>query len=207
LSPYWFKWLSPDIFGDTIELDNSKVDLKLFVKPKGGLEPNIYNFKMLFDSGSSHVEKTLSIAILDESLLNTSYERNIKFVSSILNSKVNPGDTVQFEVGFENRNPLDIGDVVLDILGDYIDVSEVKDLGSKVKDAPVSSFKFFKVYSFEVPFDALPVKNLISVKILKGNEELYDTEKDPQVWIFNLEDAGFILISQSKSNEKINFNF
>ena len=39
------------------------------------------------------------------------------------------------------------------------------------------------------------------------NEELHDTEKDPQVWISNLEDAGFILISQSKSNEKINFNF
>ena len=39
------------------------------------------------------------------------------------------------------------------------------------------------------------------------DEELYDTDKDPMVWISNLEDAGFILISESQANENIIFNW
>jgi hypothetical protein len=195
LIPDWHFWISPDSYRNGIVLNDSVTELYINAKPRKELDPKYYTYSIIFKSGSEEKKVPLSILILKDSNYTESYSRNVVFNSKMIKDVALPNENISFELGFENKNPYDVGDVKISISSNFFNHEEIKYLKPKTNDAPASSFKFFKVYSFNIPEKELPSTEKITILVTNNDEILYEKE-------FNYNVLGFSSFETSRFEKK-----
>lgn len=152
----------------------------IYLKPMK-VEPKTYVFSFIVkDEAAAEQNKTveeifpLRIYIIPKPVKEEveEYPLMVNVQTSMEKNKFYPGQTVVFDFYIENRNPRYVGKVELKVENEFYSIQKTYDLKPKTKDAPVSNYKIYEVFSFNIPEKQVP-KNSTIVITAKYDSETY----------------------------------
>ncbi|MEM1988607.1 MAG: hypothetical protein QXS41_02085 [Candidatus Woesearchaeota archaeon] len=150
----------------------------IYLKPMK-VEPKIYVFSLIVkDEAAAEQNKTveemfpLRIYIIPKPVKEEveEYPLMVNVQTSMEKNKFYPGQTVVFDFYIENKNPRYVGKVELKVDNEFYSIQKTYDLKPKTKDAPVSNYKIYEVFSFNLPEKQIPKNSTLVITVKYGQE-------------------------------------
>ncbi|MEM4396486.1 MAG: hypothetical protein QXR30_02420 [Candidatus Woesearchaeota archaeon] len=150
----------------------------IYLKPMK-VEPKTYVFSLIVkDEAAAEQNKTveemfpLRIYIIPKPVKEEveEYPLMVNVETSMEKNKFKPGQSVVFDFYIENKNPRYVGKVDLKVENEFYSFEKTYDLKPKTKDAPVSNYKIYEVFSFKLPEKQIPKNSTLTITVKYGSE-------------------------------------
>ncbi len=136
------------------------------------LEPKIYAYVLGIKNVNTNerIDVPLRIIILPSATENKTYPLVVRIVTGINKNEVLPGDEVKLDILIENKNPRNVGKVRLEIKSPIFNLTKDYILKPRIKQAKISDYKKYEVFTIRIPNQILPQNVPIDVIIEYDNQ-------------------------------------
>jgi len=136
------------------------------------LEPKIYAYVLSIRNVKTdeRVDVPLRVLILPSTTENKTYPLVLRIDTGINKYDVLPGEEIKLDVLIENKNPRNVGDVILKIISPMYNLTKKYVVKPRIKEAKISDYKKYEVFTIKIPNQFLPQKVPIDVVVEYENQ-------------------------------------
>ena len=136
------------------------------------LQPKIYAYVLSIKNikTNEQINVPIKAIILPSATSNKTYPLVVRIITGISKTEVLPDDQVKLDVLIENKNPRNVGKVILTIKSKIFNLTKNYYLKPRTRNAKITDYKKYEVFTIHIPNKILPQDIPIEVKINYANQ-------------------------------------